>query len=132
MNPLTQSKNATILPLLIALTLGCFWLSPRARAVDPPPDGGYPNQNWAENEDALYSNITGSDNPLARWSWIWRHTGSLNTARFVHTATLLPNGMVLVAGGLMRDDGDPLASAELYGPGKPCLDCHRQSQQRTL
>ena len=30
MNPLTQSKNATILPLLIALTLGCFGLSPLA------------------------------------------------------------------------------------------------------
>jgi len=33
MNPLTQSKNTTILPLLIALTLGCFGLSPQARAV---------------------------------------------------------------------------------------------------
>ena len=33
MNPLIQSKNATILPVLIALTLGCFALSPKARAV---------------------------------------------------------------------------------------------------
>jgi DNA-binding beta-propeller fold protein YncE len=33
MNPLTQSKNATILPVLIALTLGCFGFSPHARAV---------------------------------------------------------------------------------------------------
>ena len=33
MNPLTQSKNATILPILIALTLGCFGVSPQARAV---------------------------------------------------------------------------------------------------
>ena len=33
MNPLTQSKNATILPVLIALTLGCFGLSPQAQAV---------------------------------------------------------------------------------------------------
>jgi Chaperone of endosialidase len=32
MNPLTQSKNTTILPALIALTLG-FGLSPQARAV---------------------------------------------------------------------------------------------------
>jgi hypothetical protein len=33
MNPLTQSKNTTILPVFIALTLGCFGLSPQARAV---------------------------------------------------------------------------------------------------
>jgi hypothetical protein len=41
----------------------------------------------------------------------WTTTGSLNTARVLHTATLLPNGMVLVAGG----QGAP-ASAELYDP----------------
>ena len=29
----------------------------------------------------------------------WETTGSLATARYVHTATLLPNGQVLVAGG---------------------------------
>ena len=129
MNPLTQSKNTTILPVLIALTLGCFGLSPQARAVDPPPDGGYPNQNTAEDDDALFSlttgadntamgfdaldsNTTGSDNALA--SWIWRATGSLNTARFCHTATLLQNGMVLVAGGIGQFRCS--ASAELYDP----------------
>ena len=41
-------------------------------------------------------------------------TGSLNDGRFNHTATLLTNGKVLVAGG----DGDigVLTSAELYNP----------------
>ena len=94
MNPLTQSKNTTILPVLIALTLGCFALSPQARAVEPAPDGGYPNQNTAEDDDALFSlttgadntamgfdaldsNTTGSDNALA--SWIWRRAGTINT-----------------------------------------------------
>jgi Galactose oxidase, central domain len=129
MNLLTQSKNATILPVLIALTLGCFGLSPQARAVDPPPDGGYPNQNTAEGEDALfslttgadntamgfdalYSNVTGSDNDPA--SGNWRVTDRLNTARFAHTATLLQNGMVLVAGGIGQTDLP--ASTELYDP----------------
>src|SRR6187455_260167 len=45
----------------------------------------------------------------------WRNTGSLNIIRNRHTATLLPNGKVLVAGG--RDSGgNPLTSAELYDP----------------
>jgi hypothetical protein len=44
----------------------------------------------------------------------WTSTGNLNTARNSHTATLLPNGKVLVAGG--NDDGDYLNSAELYDP----------------
>ena len=130
MNPLSQSKNTTILPVLIALTLGCLGLSPQARAVDPPPDGGYLYQNTAEGEDALFSlttradntamgfdaldsNTTGCDNTLA--SWIWRRAGRLNTARDFHTATLLQNGMVLVAGGINHNISAS-ASAELYDP----------------
>ena len=44
----------------------------------------------------------------------WSATGSLNTARDYHTATLLPNGKVLVAGGYGSSFN--LASAELYDP----------------
>jgi hypothetical protein len=36
MNPLTQSKNTTILPILIALTLGCFGLSAASAQTYPP------------------------------------------------------------------------------------------------
>jgi hypothetical protein len=42
-------------------------------------------------------------------------TGSLNLARDFHTATLLTNGQVLVAGGQGASGGD-LLSAELYDP----------------
>ena len=45
----------------------------------------------------------------------WTATGSLNTGREHHTATLLPNGQVLVAGGFNSTSGD-LASAELFNP----------------
>jgi hypothetical protein len=44
----------------------------------------------------------------------WRATGDLGTAREYHTATLLPDGDVLVAGGF--GDLANLASAELYNP----------------
>jgi Kelch motif len=42
----------------------------------------------------------------------WSVTGSLNVARSFHTATLLPNGNVLAAGGWPTD------SAELYDPAR--------------
>jgi hypothetical protein len=45
----------------------------------------------------------------------WRDTGSLNIFRSSHTATLLPNGKVLVAGG-NGSGGNPINSAELYDP----------------
>jgi hypothetical protein len=116
--------------LLIPLTLVCLALSLAALAVTPARDGGYSNQNTAEGEDALFSlttdaddtamgfdaldsNTTGSDNAPA--SWIWKVTRRLNTARGGHTATLLQNGMVLVAGGL-DSILNVFASAELYDP----------------
>ena len=48
----------------------------------------------------------------------WTYTGSLHTARWSHTATLLQNGEVLVAGGetLGPDGRISFASAELYNP----------------
>jgi N-acetylneuraminic acid mutarotase len=46
----------------------------------------------------------------------WNNTGNLNTARRSHTATLLPNGKVLVAGGDGGFDDPILNSAELYDP----------------
>ncbi|MGH7993466.1 MAG: Kelch repeat-containing protein, partial [Limisphaerales bacterium] len=44
----------------------------------------------------------------------WTRTGSMANARSGHTATLLPNGQVLVAGG-NGDDGT-LTNCELYDP----------------
>ncbi len=53
--------------------------------------------------------------PCAGASIGFERTGSLATARYNHTATSLPNGKVLVAGGYVGGQGD-LASAELYDP----------------
>jgi hypothetical protein len=44
----------------------------------------------------------------------WVPTGNLNTNRTSHSATLLPNGKVLVAGG--TNNGAYLTSCELYDP----------------
>jgi N-acetylneuraminic acid mutarotase len=48
-------------------------------------------------------------------SELWTQTGNLSFARYHHTATLLPNGLVLVAGG-EGDGAIKLTSAELYDP----------------
>ncbi|RPI69043.1 MAG: kelch-like protein, partial [Geobacteraceae bacterium] len=45
---------------------------------------------------------------------IWTQTGNLNFARDLHTATLLPNGKVIVAGG--SRDSSLLVQSELYDP----------------
>lgn len=49
----------------------------------------------------------------------WRPTDDLNTPRLGHTATLLsrePEAMVMVTGGMRRDDGTVHRSAERYDP----------------
>jgi hypothetical protein len=52
----------------------------------------------------LYDPATGS----------WTATGPMRSPRFYHTATLLPNGKVLVAGGVNGDA--TISTAELYDP----------------
>jgi hypothetical protein len=63
---------------------------------------------WAQPMDY------GSALPLAP-SGTWTLTGSLHQAREEPTATRLPNGNVLVAGGAIN--GIPIVSSELYNPG---------------
>jgi Galactose oxidase, central domain/Kelch motif len=43
-------------------------------------------------------------------------TGNMAAARFLHTATLLKNGKVLIVGGALTSTSVPLATAELYDP----------------
>src|SRR5215467_5138658 len=74
--------------------------------------------------------------PCAAVPFQFEPTGSLGTARVSHTATLLPNGKVLAAGG--ANGVVSLASAELYDPVSATwsatanLDTARSSHTATL
>lgn len=76
--------------------------------------GGFRSRDYvlASTSAELYDPITG----------VWATTNDLIQGRARHTATLLPDGAVLVAGGITGHDADGqisgwLASAELYDPG---------------
>jgi uncharacterized coiled-coil protein SlyX len=79
MNPLNQSKNRTILPGLVALTLSCFALSQQARAVCQ--DGCLTNQNTVLGEDALFNLTSGFFDTAIGYNALLSNTrGALNTA----------------------------------------------------
>src|SRR5689334_5380210 len=68
------------------------------------------------NSPPNYLNSSELYDPATR---TWSVTGSLNAPRYLHTATLLPNGKVLIAGGITNTtppDFGITASAELYDP----------------
>ena len=67
--------------LFVSLLLVCFGLLPAAQAVVPPPDGGYPNFNTAEGQNALFSLTTGRWNTaLGALALFSDTTGTGNTA----------------------------------------------------
>ena len=63
--------------VLLALALGLFAIPPGAKAVTPPPDGGYPNGNTAEGEDALFSLTTGFDNVAIGYEALFNNTSGI-------------------------------------------------------
>src|SRR5260370_27068420 len=80
MNPLTQSKNTTILPVLIALMLACFALAPEAGATCQ--EGcDTSNSNTFLGDDALVNNTTGANNTATGANALLNNTtGTDNTA----------------------------------------------------
>jgi uncharacterized coiled-coil protein SlyX len=66
--------------LLFALALALFALSPTIRAVTPAPDGGYPDGNTAEGEDALFRVGSGFNNVAVGFEALYANTnGNENT-----------------------------------------------------
>jgi len=107
-NPNIDQRNGTVAPpswlcrssfrsSLLLVALSCWGLLSAVRAVNPSPDGGYPSQNTAEGDNALFSltsgigntaigntalqNITtANDNTAVGWGALNANTGSFNTA----------------------------------------------------
>ena len=83
MKTLIQSFLAA--PLFLGLSL----VTPKALAVVPPPDGGYPNFTTAEGTNALQNLTTGAANTAAGWRSLFAtSTGSFNTGVGAGTLTL--------------------------------------------
>jgi len=69
----------------------------------------------SEDENPSHSHLSGAlCSPHLRFAAGWDNTGSMTVGREGHTATLLSNGKVLVAGGW--NNGGFQSSAELYDP----------------
>jgi uncharacterized delta-60 repeat protein len=83
------SHTATLLPNGQVLVAGGF-------------NGGFNSGSLSSTE--LYNPAAGT----------WSNTGSMSTNRSEHTATVLPSGKVLVAGG--QNSNGYLSSAEVYDP----------------
>ncbi|MEP7271627.1 MAG: kelch repeat-containing protein [Acidobacteriota bacterium] len=79
---------------------------PNGRVLVVGGDSGSPSRSRSRSAE-IYDPATGA----------WNSTGDLITGRELATATLLPNGRVLVVGGSGPGNNlDALASAEIYDP----------------
>jgi hypothetical protein len=82
----TAFPNFTIMKtrmssVLVTFSLVCVGLLRNAQAVTPPPDGGYPNKNTAEGQDALFSLRDGTSNTANGYAALKANTnGDRNTA----------------------------------------------------
>ena len=73
--------KTSIPSVLITFALVCFGLFPRAQAVVPAPDGGYPGHNTAEGQNALFSLTTGTSNTANGFEALFKNTtGNWNIA----------------------------------------------------
>ncbi len=89
-----MSASATLLPNGLVLVAG-----------GRNAEGGIPSSGFLSSAE-LYDPDTQT----------WTVTGSMNGGRADQTATLLSNGLVLIAGGYGSGDINPIQSAELYNP----------------
>ncbi|MGB9475892.1 MAG: tail fiber domain-containing protein [Candidatus Udaeobacter sp.] len=77
-----RSINLPSFPsVFVLVAVGSLALSPMAQAVNPAPDGGYPNNNTAEGDNALLNLASGLDNTALGFDALFSNTaGNFNTA----------------------------------------------------
>jgi hypothetical protein len=76
--------------IVITVAFHCIGLLPKAGAVSPPPDGGYPGGNTAEGQNALLDLMTGTYNTAVGFVSLSSNVdGNFNTA--IGAGTLLTN-----------------------------------------
>jgi hypothetical protein len=109
-----NSGSVFALPITLSLALVSIAAILLATSFKAAPTGASGKQQGKQKPDVV--RMIGTT-PSGDAPFTFHNTGSLNTARFNHTATLLPNGMVLVAGGI--DVSSVSASAELYESATP-------------
>jgi hypothetical protein len=111
--------------VLITFSLVCLALLPRAQAVSPAPDGGYPGGNTAEGQNALLSLTSGTYNTaVGFFSLSSTTTSSFNTG--IGAGALLSN----VAGPLDTPNGVP-PGAENTATGAGALLSNSTGAQNT-
>lgn len=76
-----KTSTTTTYLTFAVLVLASLEFSPQAQAINPLPDGGYPNGNTAEGTDALFLLTTGSNNTaVGKGALADNMTGDGNTA----------------------------------------------------
>jgi N-acetylneuraminic acid mutarotase len=120
--PTTRRTSAWVLiavVLLLAAIVGVVLFGsgildpPESADASPTPtlvEPATPSASASASASAI-----ASATPAAAVEAAWTVTGELDVQRLNHTATLLPDGAVLVAGG-SASGGESLASATLYHP----------------
>jgi hypothetical protein len=111
--PLTWSESGALPPGLSPLS------SAGVLSGTPTQTGSFPIT--VNVQDSLGQSASPQTFTIQVFSHGFKATGSMAGPRVAHTATLLNNGKVLVAGG-MDVKGTPLATAEIYDPSNGTFD----------
>ena len=111
----TPSPNASAPAATTSTATPAVTSSPLAASTSPSAE---PSAKASSKQTDAPASAAVPSTPPATTAAEWRATGKMNKGHAYHTATLLPDGKVLVAGGESSadDDGKASRAAELYDP----------------